>query len=113
MVALLLDARSFYEKVDLLQLQQRATRDNVHHPAKTPRAYMEPRASRRPAHISSSKGAARREPAAAAACKRRSIIAMRMFDDALLAEWSKRCVTARNADRGIWSQAVLRELRVS
>ena len=54
-MALLLDARSFYEKVDLLQLQERATRDKAHHPAKTPLAYMEPRASRRPAHISSSR----------------------------------------------------------
>jgi len=58
-------------------------------------------------------GAGRREPAPAAECKRLSIIAKRMSDDALLAESSKRCATARNAGRSIWSQAVLRELHVS
>ena len=54
-MALLLDARSFCEKVDLLQVQERATWDKVHHPAKTPLAYMEQGASRRPVHISSSR----------------------------------------------------------
>ena len=53
-MALLRGARSFDEKVDLLQVQERATRGKVHHPAKTPLAYMEQRASRRTAHISSS-----------------------------------------------------------
>jgi len=54
-MALLLGARGFYEKAGLLQLQECATRDKAHHPAKTPLAYMEKRASRRPVHISSSR----------------------------------------------------------
>ena len=53
-MVLLLGARSYYEKVDLLQVQERATRDKVHRPAKDLLAYMGKRASRRPAHNSPS-----------------------------------------------------------